>query len=143
MSKNFIRKPAGNITLPHPRPMDVSEEQWIIYKHFNNHLRTVPISRMEIKILSSIQFTADMLNCSDAHISKELVEMGLRAPRTAFPVEFLDYIDAALLRCGWDIGAPTESMINLRDLWFGCERGLEMGSFRHVRTILEDEVLNA
>ncbi len=130
------------IILPHPDKFNISEEQWIIYRHFARHLRTVPISRMEIKILSSIQFTADMLNSSDAHISKELVEMGLRAPRAAFPVEFLDYIDAALMRYGWDIGAPSKSMIELRDLWFGCEQGMKMGSFKHVHKILEEEVLN-
>jgi hypothetical protein len=60
-----------------------------VFGHFIGHLRQVPNSRLEIKILSSIHFTADILDTSDALIAKTLVDLGLRAPRKAFPISFL------------------------------------------------------
>ena len=137
----FNKKLSDDITLPHLDRMLATDQQWEIYTRFVGHMRHVPVSRMEIKILSAIQFTADILDSSDAHIAKELVEMGLRAPRIAFPVEFLDYVDNALLRCGWDIGAPSEEMIELRDQWFAPKEQLSLAPFRHVHTIVKEEVL--
>lgn len=88
-----------------------------IYARFMRHLRHVPNSREEIKILSSIQFTADMLDVADALVAKTLVDMGLRAPRKAFPASFLDHADAALLRTGWEVGGPSEALIDLKNHW--------------------------
>ncbi len=81
------------------------------------HLRNVPTSRTEIKILSAIQFTADMMGHSDAHISKVLVDFGLRAPRMAFPADFLKFADAALMRSGWEIGGASPAMKELKLFW--------------------------
>lgn len=88
-----------------------------IYARFMRHLRHVPHSREEIKILSSIQFTADMLDVADALVAKTLVDMGLRAPRKAFPASFLDHADAALMRTGWDVGSPSNALIDLKNHW--------------------------
>jgi hypothetical protein len=88
-----------------------------IYARFMRHIRHVPNSRVEIKILSAIQFTADMADCSDAHVAKTLVEMGLRAPRMAFPADFLSYADQALMRGGWDVGAPSTALLDLKAHW--------------------------
>lgn len=88
-----------------------------VYARFMRHLYCVPNRRMEIKILSAIQFTADMLGHSDAHVSKILVDMGLRAPRMAFPAEFLRYADQALMRAPWDVGAPGAGLIELKQHW--------------------------
>lgn len=88
-----------------------------IYARFMRHLRHVPNSREEIKILSSIQFTADMLDIADALVAKTLVDMGLRAPRKAFPASYLDHADAALLRTGWEVGGPSEALIDLKNHW--------------------------
>ncbi len=108
-----------NITIPMPpqeRGVDRLEEMEI-YARFMRHLRHVPSSRAEIKILSAIQFTADMLNDSDARVGKVLVDLGLRAPRMAFPAAFLDYADAALMRSPWDVGGPSKGLEALRDHW--------------------------
>lgn len=106
-----------NIILPTP-PQPLSEkEDSTVYDRFLNHVRHVPNSRLEIKILSAIQFTADMLDHSDAHVAKILVDLGLRAPRMAFPVDFLSYIDNALMRSGWEVGGPTESLLELKSHW--------------------------
>ncbi len=88
-----------------------------IYARFMRHLRHVPNSRPEIKVLSALQFTADMLDFSDAHVAKVLVEMGLRAPRMAFPADFLRYADQALMRERWEVGGPSESLLQLKGHW--------------------------
>ncbi|GEM_PF-419950 len=100
-----------------------------IYARFMRHLRNVPNSRMEIKILSAIQFTSDMMSVGDALVAKTLADLGLRAPRRAFPVSFLDFADKALARTGWDAGSPPACVMKMRDHWdrIGEDR------FAHVR----------
>ncbi len=94
-----------------------------IYARFMRHLRQVPNNRMEIKILSSIQFTADMLDISEPLVAKTLVDMGLRAPRKAFSMEFLDFCDRCLLRnsqnAGSDIGSIPPAVVMLKQHWDG------------------------
>jgi len=92
-------------------------ERATIYNRFVRYYRNVPMSREEIKVLSSIQFVADILGYSDAHVAKVLVDLGLRAPRLAFPAAFLEYVDGALKRGGWEIGAPGEGLKALRAHW--------------------------
>lgn len=105
------------LVLPLP-PEDVKmKEEMEIYARFFRHLRHVPHSRMDIKILSSIQFTADFLDHSDAHVAKVLVDLGLRAPRMAFPADFLRFADDSLMRSGWEFGAPGASLMALKEFW--------------------------
>lgn len=106
----------ANITLP-LAPENYEGGEMGVYAKFMQHLRHVPNSRMEIKVLSAIQFTADMMDYSDAHIAKILVELGLRAPRMAFPAEFLTFVDQSLMRGGWDVGGPTPALYALQDCW--------------------------
>lgn len=88
-----------------------------IYARFMRHLRQVPNSRMEIKILSSIQFTADMMDIGDELVAKVLVDLGLRAPRRAFPTAFLDFADRALNRRIWDCGRTPTAISALKVHW--------------------------
>ena len=97
----------------------IRSEDMMIYSRFMNHLFFVPTSRMDIRILSSIQFTGDILGYSDAHISKVLVDLGLRASRAAFPATFLEYADGALIRTVWDVGAPSSALKELDKYWVG------------------------
>lgn len=116
-SKSTTTSQPKDILLPLP-PIDAqAKEEMAIYARFMRHLRHVPGSRKEIKVLSAIQFTADMLDYSDATIAKILVEMGLRAPRIAYPSEFLNFVDQALAKDGWEIGAPTQSLLDLKAYW--------------------------
>ncbi len=78
-----------------------------VYARFMRHLRNVPNSRMEIKILSSMRFTADMLDIGEELVAKTLVDLGLRAPRKAFPGTFLDFCDKCLLRRSWELSEKT------------------------------------
>ena len=111
------RKREERICLPVPS-LDISEKDaQAVYAKFMRHLRHVPNSRMEIKVLSAIQFTADMLGFSDAHVSKVLVDLGLRAPRMAFPAEFLRFADNALMRSGWEVGGPSQPLVDLKRHW--------------------------
>ena len=105
-----------------PLPPSMGEEdrfEMEIYARFMRHLRQVPNTRMEIKILSSIQFTADMMDTSDALVAKTLVDLGLRAPRSALPVAFLDFVDNCFRRAVWDAGheLPQASLMTLKRHW--------------------------
>lgn len=105
-------------TLPLPPPgIAERKDEMAVYARFMRHLRHVPNSRMEIKILSAIQFTADMMDYSDAHVAKTLVDLGLRAPRMAFPADFLMFTDQSFLRSVFDIGGPNEALLDLKDFW--------------------------
>ena len=88
-----------------------------LYARFMRHLRMVPNSRETIKVLSSIQFTADMMDLQDALVAKTLVDLGLRAPRRAFPAAYLEHVDRALMRSGFDLGGPDAGMIALKAYW--------------------------
>ncbi len=134
---------SDRIRLPQLDVMHACHEHKEVYLRFMGHLRKVPVNRLEIKILSSIQFTADMMDCSDAHIAKFLVDMGLRAPRLAFPNAFLDFMDGSLMRRGWRVGAPSDAMIELQEQWFSDypQDELSLSSFRHVHSVVQEEVL--
>jgi hypothetical protein len=133
----------AKVIMPHAVHHIAEATEYAIYHCFIAHVRQVPSSRTEIKVLSAIQFTADTLNLSDAHVSKALVEMGLRAPRLAFPLEFLDFADAALMRYGWEVGAPNEALVSLRDHWFHQGEKPTTASFRHIHSILREDIIHA
>jgi hypothetical protein len=118
---DFSAAAAGNdrIALPLP-PAETGDEtrfEMEVYARFMRHLRGVPNSRMEIKILSALQFTADMMDTSDALVAKTLCDLGLRAPRKAFPVTFLDFVDKTTMRRSWEFGAPPHSVVALKQHW--------------------------
>jgi hypothetical protein len=104
------------IELPLP-PAATAETEMDIYARFMRHLRMVPSSRMEIKVLSAIQFTADMMDLSDALVTKTLADMGLRAPRRALPASYLDHVDSSLMRTGFEVGAPSASAMAMKKYW--------------------------
>jgi hypothetical protein len=129
-----------NITLPIPPNSALDRTDMELYARFMRHLRNVPNSRMEIKILSAIQFTADMLDHSDAHISKALVDLGLRAPRVAFPADFLKYADQALMRSGWEVGAPSTGLHELKAYWDQIGEG-KFAAFRGEYSLINEGVM--
>jgi hypothetical protein len=103
-----------------PLPPDSSQEQsdvMEVYVRFMRHLRCVPSSHPSIKILSAIQFTADIIGSNDAQVAKALVDLGLRAPRKALPATFLEFADLAVTRDGWQVGAPNDALKALVKHW--------------------------
>jgi hypothetical protein len=131
-SENYVtglsraEAPSGlveRVVLPLPplgdqRGGDETKFEMDIYVRFMRHLRQVPNSRLEIKILSAIQFIADLLDHGDALVAKTLVDMGLRAPRRAFPVSFLDFVDRSMARQSWEHGnCPPASVASLQHHW--------------------------
>jgi hypothetical protein len=131
---------ATNVVLPMPNEdlRQISEQA--IYARFMRHLRHVPNSRMAIKILSSIQFTADMLGYSDAHVAKTLVDLGLRAPRMAFPADFLSFMDASLMRSGWEVGGPSAGILALKEFWDSNGED-KFAGFRKHYSLLDEKVV--
>lgn len=106
-----------NVFLPLP-PLDGADDVELeVYARFMRHIRLVPNSRIEIKVLSAIQFTSDMMDMNDAIISKMLADMGLRAPSGAFPGAYLDHVYSALMRCGRDAGGPCASSVDMKRFW--------------------------
>ncbi len=106
-----------NIVFPLPPKSLSADTEHAVYARFMRYLRCVPNSRVEIKVLSAIQFTADILDYSDAQVSKILVDLGLRAARMAFPAEFLDYADNALMRQRHEVGGPNSQLMGLQSHW--------------------------
>lgn len=128
-----------------PLPPAMGEEtrfEMEIYARFMRHLRQVPNSRMEIKILSSIQFTADMLDVADAMVAKTLVDLGLRAPRKAFPVSFLDFADKAVQRMAWDQTAMPLAVLSLKQHWDLIGEDRFAGAVRDTYSVFNDSVLS-
>lgn len=55
---------------------------------FNRHMMVWGKPTVE-SVRASIQFCADMLHCSEAHIARCLTKLGLQAPPEAFPEEIV------------------------------------------------------
>lgn len=108
-----------HITLPSIDFDTACADEIDIYLRFMGHYRNTPASRMETKILTSIQFASSIMGQSGAYVAKALVEMGLRAPREAFPVGFLDYFDRAVERSSLAFGGPSPALLELLDEWNG------------------------
>ncbi len=117
MNQHDAHSTQDGIVLPLPPEIRAQADDVALYARFMQHLRHVPTSRMEMKILSAIQFSADMLDYSDAHVAKVLIGFGLRAPRVAFPADFLKFADASLQRSSWEIGGPNAALQELQAYW--------------------------
>lgn len=105
------------VVLPLPPGETAAAMEHEIHARFMRHLRLIPNSRIEIKILSAIQFAADMMDIGDALAAKMLVDMGLKAPRRAFPAAYLEHVDRSLMRSGWEAGGPGRAALALRQYW--------------------------
>ena len=97
-----------SVVLPLP-PEATAKTEMDIYVRFMRHLRHVANSRMEIKVLTAIQFVADMTDTPDADIARMMTDAGLRAPRMAYPATYLEYADNALMRDDWEAGSASPS----------------------------------
>ena len=126
------------VILPIPELHTTSREEMEIYARFMRHLRYVPNSRMDIKILSSIHYVADMLQLSDSDVTRTLIEMGLRTPRSALPDDYLDHVDNALMREVWEVGSANQSVRELRDHWSKIGEDKLAGFRRHYPTLSEE-----
>lgn len=106
-----------SVILPLPPENLKDKTDMEIYARFMRHLRYVANSRMEVKVLSAIQFTADMMDVQDAQIARVLLDLGLRAPRLSFPLEFLEFADTARAREATEFGSAGETLQDLYAHW--------------------------
>ena len=127
------------VILPIPELHTTTKEDMEIYARFMRHLRYVPNSRMEIKVLSSIQYVADMMHMNDADVTRTLVDMGLRTPRAALPDDYVEHIDQALMRETWEAGAASPTIRNLRDHWIKIGED-KLAPFRHYYPTLAEDM---
>ena len=87
------------------------------YMTFMHHMNRAAGPGLDQRILSAISYTAKATDNSTAHISQLLVEMGLRAPKAAFPGDFISHITERLGRDAWMLGAPTANQMDLARIW--------------------------
>lgn len=87
-----------------------------IYMSFLRAYRDGTSRRMEVRILTAIHRAADLTDNSDAYVTRVLVDLGLMAPRLALPGDFLDHIDATLLR-DRPLGSVPASYLTLAQHW--------------------------
>lgn len=109
----------NSVSLPFVNFDIATEEEIDIYVNFTGHYRNTSHVEDQFKVLNAIQYVAVLMDHSDEYISRKLVEMGLRAPRYAFPMDFQSYFDRAMERIGQKIGAPSPEMLELFDHWNG------------------------
>ncbi len=105
------------LPLPPEHPTESDKVEMDMYARFMRHVRTVPTSREDIRVLSTIQFVADMMVFDDAYVAKVLVDLGLRAPRVSFPERYLEFVDAAMMREVTEIGSANPAMWDLKRHW--------------------------
>jgi hypothetical protein len=128
-----------SLPLP-PENTEESKFEMEVYARFMKHLRHVPNSGVDIKILSSIQFTADMMNTGDALAAKTLVDLGLLASRKAFPVAFLDFVDKSVARRAWEYGSPPLSILALKEHWDRIGENRFQGNLRSQYAVFNESV---
>ncbi len=121
-----------------PLPPDSADERFEmeVCARFMRYLRYAPGYHPEIKILSSIHFVADLLDCCDAHIAKILVERGLRAPRAAFPSCFLEFADGALKSSHEGIDALIPGLRDLKSHWEKIGEDRRFNHFEYIHTLI-------
>lgn len=124
-----------------PSPGEEARFEMEVYARFMRHLRHVPSSRADVKVLASIQFTADMMDTGEALVARVLVDQGLRAPRRAFPASFIDFADRAAMRMAWgDDHPPSGSMLALREHWDRIGEGRFGSALRSHYAVYSDTV---
>lgn len=106
-----------NVVLPLPPLGDNVKMEMEVYVRFMRHLRYVSNSRVEIKILSAIQYVADMLDMQDSEVAKMLVDQGLRASRMAFPALYLEHADFSFLRGFEALQESNKPLLALYEFW--------------------------
>ncbi|MGE4312667.1 MAG: hypothetical protein AB7E85_00160 [Pseudobdellovibrionaceae bacterium] len=114
---NRVNSFSSKIILPLPPEDPITQAMEMdVYAQFMRHLRHLNHSRMEVKILNSIDYVAHMTGNSEAHVTKILVDLGLRAPRFALPASYLDFADAAMVRTAYAL-APSQALRELEHHW--------------------------
>lgn len=114
---NSMNTFSSRIVLPLPPADPVAQAMEMdVYAQFMRHLRHLNHSRIEVKILNSIDYVAHMTGNSEAHVAKILVDLGLRAPRFALPASYLDFADTAMVRPTYSL-APSQALKELEHHW--------------------------
>jgi|GEM_PF-2098744 len=95
----FTKAEAIKISFPEFQvSMDANDKEIIhIFLQFQSDMAYFHVDT-DIKILSAIHKTANLVGVGDTYIAKVLVDFGLCAPRSAFPEDFLDHIDNIRIR---------------------------------------------
>ena len=97
--------------------LPTDQEDCAVYHIFMQHLPRVARNRLDIKILHALQYTADATGTDVTDICMMLVQMGLRAPRLAFPASFLEQVDLAVIRHGRGDMVLDPTVMALRHHW--------------------------
>lgn len=114
---SLTKRPVQRVLLPLPPEDAHYKYEMEVYAKFMRFLRTQPNSRMDIKVLTATQSVAQNMEVEIDQIAKILVDLGLRAPRMAFPGQFLRFCDVALQRRALEYKSPQKSIRELYRHW--------------------------
>ena len=121
MSSSIDKYQHTDIHLPLPPcvdgNLDSQKFEMAVYARFMRHLRYSERACEAVKVLEAIRFVADLMDHSEAHIAKVLTDLGLRAPRAAYPAAYLDFADNAMACGAWQLGAADADLKALHDFW--------------------------
>lgn len=117
--KGLIRYP-----LP-PTAFGKWADEMDIYVRFMRHVRASNYTKAEQRIFSAIQVAAVGMGRGDAETAMILVDLGLRAPRGAFPAEFLYMADQAVCRLAMWGQEPGRGVRELVTYWRGHRPDIE------------------
>lgn len=120
MIKNEGHFEDTHILLPLPplEPTDTNAKyEMDIYVRFMRCLRSVSNLHREMAILTSLQFVADMMEVPLKEVVGILVDLGLRAPRTAFPESYVKLIDQSTMQDIYDVRLAHFPLRDLRHHW--------------------------
>lgn len=108
------------ILLPLP-PLEPAESkskfEMEIYVRFMRCLRNISNMPREMAILTALQFVADMMEMIVTEVVEILVDLGLRAPRSAFPESYVKLIDQATMQDIYDVRLSHFPLRDLRHHW--------------------------
>ena len=109
------------IHLPLPPCVDGNLEnqkfEMAVYARFMRHLRYSGRTSEAVKVLEAMRFVADLMDHSESHIAKVLTDLGMRAPRSAYPQAFLAFADNAMVCSAWQLGAADAELKALHSYW--------------------------
>lgn len=135
MKKNEGHFEDTHILLPLP-PLEATHQadentkiEMDIYVRFMRCLRNVSNLRRETAILTSLQFVSDMMELPIKEVVSILVNLGLRAPRAAFPESYVKLIDQSTMQDIYDVRCTRFPLRDLRQHWYaiGKDKFLNFG----------------
>ena len=87
------------------------------YPEFIKNLRDIGRGSKSDKVKAAIKLTAETLHISPEFVARCLVEIGVRAPKSAFPRNFVAFINGRKDKSIWEQDSLTTAQRDLLNSW--------------------------